>query len=108
MEAWRPEQLEGVRLLKEFITNTKSHVLLVLAKHDMQWHAENGQPAEVAKGVSEALALIPPSLDLDIATALTNALWRQGSLQYSEDLIPLHEAASMCAYRRIRLWEFVR
>jgi hypothetical protein len=75
MEAWRPEQLEGVRLLKEFITHTKSPVLLVLAKHELYWHAENGQPAEVAKGVAQALALIPPSLELDIATALTNALY---------------------------------
>jgi hypothetical protein len=78
MEAWKPEQLEGVRLLKEFITHTKSPVLLVLAKHELYWHAENGQPAEVAKGVSEALALIPPSLDLDVATALTNALYDVG------------------------------
>ena len=78
MEAWKPEQLEGVRLLKEFITNTKSQVLLVLAKHELYWHAENAQPAEVAKGVSEALALISPSLDLDIATALTNALYDLG------------------------------
>lgn len=53
-------------------------VLLVLAKHELYWHAENGQPAEVAKGVSEALALISPSLDLDIATALTNALYDLG------------------------------
>ena len=74
----KPEQLEGVRLLKEFITQTKSPVLLVLAKHELFWHAENGQPAEVAKGVSEALALISPSLELDIATALTNALYDLG------------------------------
>ena len=78
MEAWKPEQLEGVRLLKEFITHTKSPVLLVLAKHELFWHAENGQPAEVAKGVSEALALISPSLELDLATALTNALYDLG------------------------------
>jgi hypothetical protein len=78
MEAWKPEQLEGVRLLKEFITTTKSPVLLVWAKHELYWHAENGQPAEVAKGVSGALALISPSLDLDIATALTNALYDLG------------------------------
>jgi hypothetical protein len=78
MEAWKPEQLEGIRLLKEFIANTKSQVLLVLAKHELYWHAEHGQPAEVAEGVSEALALISPSLDLDIATALTNALYDLG------------------------------
>jgi hypothetical protein len=78
MEAWKPEQLEGVRLLKEFITNTKSNVLLVSAKHDLYWHAENGQPAEVANGVSDALALISPSIDIDLATALTNALYDLG------------------------------
>ena len=78
MEAWKPEQLEGVRLLKEFITQTKSAVLLVLAKHEFYWHAENGQPAEVAQGVTEALALISPSLELDLATALTNALFDLG------------------------------
>lgn len=78
MEAWKPEQLEGVRLLKEFITKTKSQVLLVLAKHEFYWHSENGQPTEVAKGVSDALARISPSLDLDIVTALTNALYDLG------------------------------
>lgn len=78
IEAWKPEQLEGVRLLKEFITHTKSPVMLVSAKHEFYWHAENGQPAEVATRVSEALALISRSLDLDIATALTNALYDLG------------------------------
>jgi hypothetical protein len=74
-EAWKPEQLEGVRLLKEFVTRTKSPVLLTFAIHELSWHALNGHPHEVAKGVSEALALVPPSLDLDIATALTIGLY---------------------------------
>jgi len=78
MEAWKPEQLEGARLLKEFITQTKNPVLLVMAKHEFYWHAENGQPAEVAKAVSSSLALIPPSLELDLAIALTNALYDLG------------------------------
>jgi hypothetical protein len=78
MEAWKPEQLEGVRLLKAFIIHTKSPVLLVLAIHELSWHAENGQPPEVARGVSEALALIPPSLERDLVTALTTGLYDIG------------------------------
>jgi hypothetical protein len=78
MAAWRPEQLEGVRLLKQFLARTKNPVLQAYAIHELGWHAENGHPAEVAKEVSAALAGIPPSLQLDLAVALTNALYDIG------------------------------
>lgn len=77
-EAWKPEQLEGVRLLKEFIARTRNPALLALTKHEFYWHAQNGQPADVAIGVSEALAQIPQSLELDLATALTIGLYDLG------------------------------
>jgi hypothetical protein len=78
MAAWQPEQLEGVRLLREFLTRAKNPVLQAYAIHELGWHAENGHPPDVAKGVFEALALIPQSLELDLAIALTIALYDIG------------------------------
>ena len=78
MEAWKPEQLEGVRLLNEFLFRTENPVLQAYAMHELGWHAENGHPTEVARGVAEALKLVPPSLELDLVIALTVALYDIG------------------------------
>jgi hypothetical protein len=78
IEEWKPEQLVGVKLLKDFLTRTNNAVLKAYAKQEFGRYAGVQKPIEVGTAVADALSVITPSVELDLTTALTGGLYEIG------------------------------
>jgi hypothetical protein len=78
LEGWKEEQLEGVRLLKNFFLKNTNPALLSYAVDTFDWYAEHGRPDEVADGIRDALAHVAETLEFKLATALTRAFFHIG------------------------------
>lgn len=78
VESWKPERMEGARLLKDVLSRRNIVALQVLALQEFHWITKYGKPDEVTREITQTLAGIPETLELRIATAFTRGLFNVG------------------------------